>query len=135
MKLDHFDSLLDEPTTAAIVMRQHLKPVEGEDGIIYPPTFADIGYNIDELAPPVPGQPRNVCLIDSVGSQANRMEPRFKDPPYNELVPQIDIHIKTKVADTTVHLFDAGHRIADAVARCTEMAGEIEAAFLATRSG
>ena len=135
MNLDHFDHLLDGPTTAAIVMRQPLKPVEGEDGVIYPPTFADVGYNIDELAPPVPGQPRNVCLIDSVGSQANRMEPRFKDPPYNELIPQIEIHIKTKVTDETVHLLDAGHRIADAVIRCTKIADDIKDAFLKTRSG
>jgi CRISPR-associated protein Csb1 len=43
-------------------------------------------YNIDTLS-----DGTRVCTIDSVGSQANRMEPIFKAPPYSQLVPQIDI--------------------------------------------
>jgi len=133
---DQFDNLLTSPAVAAIVMRQPLKPVEGEDAVIYPPTFADVGYNIDKLNEKDPEKlPRNVCLIDSVGSQANRMEPLFKQPPYSELVPQIQIHVETKETDQTIHLLDAGHRIADAVARNSKMLGEIEDAFLKVRSG
>lgn len=163
-KSDRFDNLLSSPAIAAIVMRQPLKPVEGDDAVIYPPTFAPPKkgdpsvYNIDSLdekdlstsfnvsidekkrslrleSAKDSTMPPNVCLIDSVGSQANRMEPLFKHEPYSELVPQIKIHIKTKEADETVHLFDAGHRIADAVARCTEMLDEINDAFLKVRSG
>lgn len=135
MAQEQFDHLLNQPTTAAIVMRQPLMPVEGEGGVIYPPTFADIGYNIDKLDTNEPGKPHNVCLIDSVGSQANRMEPLFKNPPYSDLVPQIQVHVKTKEADETFHLFDAGHRIADALARNSELLAEINEAFLGVKGG
>jgi CRISPR-associated protein Csb1 len=37
---------------------------------VFPPTYADIGYNIDLLS-----DDTKVCTIDSVGSEANRMEP------------------------------------------------------------
>jgi CRISPR-associated protein Csb1 len=69
--------ITDESSAAAIVMRQHLKPVEGDAPVvIFPPTYADIGYNIDTIDQT--GKIKNVCTIDSVGSQANRMEPLFK---------------------------------------------------------
>ena len=135
LKSNHFDNLLTSPATAAIVMRQPLKPVEGDDAVIYPPTFADVGYNIDPLGDKDSSAPPNVCLIDSVGSQANRMEPLFKDEPYADLVPQIQIQIQAQEVDTTVHLFDAGHRIADALARNSELLGEITEAFLAVEGG
>ncbi|PHS02271.1 MAG: type I-U CRISPR-associated protein Cas7 [Blastopirellula sp.] len=132
-KSDHFDDLLTGPNIAAIVMRQPLKPVEGSDAIIYPPTFADVGYNIDTLGDEKEG--KNVCVIDSVGSQANRMEPLFKQKPYSDLVPKIQIRVKTKETEQMVHLFDAGHRIADAVVRCSELLGDIKEAFLNVKSG
>ena len=135
LKSNHFDNLLTSPAIAAIVMRQPLKPVEGDDAVIYPPTFADVGYNIDPLGDKDSSMPPNVCLIDSVGSQANRMEPLFKNAPYAGLVPQVQIQVKTKEADTTVHLFDAGHRIADAVARCSELYDDIKSAFTQVKSG
>lgn len=135
MAQEQFDYLLDQPTTAAIVMRQPLMPVEGEGGVIYPPTFAEVGYNIDQLEADDPDKPHNVCLIDSVGSQANRMEPLFKHPPYSELVPQIQVHVKTKEAEETVHLFEAGHRIADALARNSELLAEINDAFVSAKGG
>ena len=74
---DLLDTWATAPTgPVALVMRQRLLSVEGEDGedqIIYPPTYADVGYNIDTLA-----DGTRVALIDSVGSQANRLEPAFK---------------------------------------------------------
>ncbi|MGL6195586.1 MAG: type I-G CRISPR-associated RAMP protein Csb1/Cas7g [Thermoguttaceae bacterium] len=130
-----FDDLLTKNDTAAIVLRQHLKPVEGENAVIFPPTFATVGYNIDDL-----GDGKNVCLIDSVGSQANRMEPIFKEPPYSELVPQIMVKVKIKAGkdeqkkdmfvEEDVNLLDAGHRLGDAVARLSNMGDEIQSAFM-----
>ncbi len=134
---DQFDNLLQNENVAAIVMRQHLKPVEGDHAVIFPPTYAGIGYNIDSFDQA--GEIRNVCTIDSVGSQANRMEPIFKKAPYNELVPQITIEIRKPASKgqdkgdliDTVHLLDAGHRIADAVVRFSDAADEIGKAFQA----
>lgn len=103
----------------ALHLKQHLLPVEGKGGIIFPPTYADIGYNIDELS-----DGTKVATIDSVGSQANRMEPLFKSVPDEKgeetnplakLVPQIDIYYEET---RKISIFDVGHRIADALIRC-----------------
>jgi CRISPR-associated protein Csb1 len=123
-KLTQFDRYLSPDGPAAIVIREHLIPVEGADGVFFPSTFADIGYNIDyENARDKTG--RNIALIDSVGSQANRIEPMFAESPYNELVPQIII----KVGEKPINLLYAGHRAGDALARCSELQGELQTAF------
>ncbi len=135
-RLDQYDDWLkDGSEAAALVMRQWLEPVEGKDAVIFPPTYAKpermrdeawTGYNIDRF-----DDGTSVCQIDSVGSQANRMEPVFKTKPYDELVPQIVI----KVGDREVHLLDAGHRAADAIVRFSDLAASLEDAFKAVRSG
>jgi CRISPR-associated protein Csb1 len=134
VKLDQFDSwLTGRKGPAAVVLREHLMPVEGEDGVLFPPTFAagdgfPGGYNIDP--PPTkdrPWQDENVCLIDSVGSQANRIEPLFKDAPYAALVPQVVV----EVGEHKVNLLDAGHRAGDALVRCSQLADQVNTAFRA----
>src|SRR5258708_1980406 len=97
--IDEFDTLLDDKGPAAIVMHRKLMPAEGKNAWIFPPTFAQSesadddedgggAYQIDDL----PNDARkNVCLIDSIGSQANRIEPIFKTAPYSALVPQMTI--------------------------------------------
>jgi CRISPR-associated protein Csb1 len=80
----------DPQGPVALHLRQRLRPVEeGEYAVIFPPTYADIGYNIDTLS-----DGTKVATIDSVGSQANRMEPLFKQQPYAALVPQIEVEIR-----------------------------------------
>ena len=105
----------DNNGPVALHLKQKLVPVEGEGGVIFPPTYADIGYNIDTLS-----DGTKVAMIDSVGSQANRMEPIFKNEPYAELVPQIKIefHKKEDNGEDYVEeysLLDLAHRSADAV--------------------
>lgn len=113
--------------TVALVLKQRLLPVDGEGGIIFPPTYADIGYSIDTLS-----DGTKVAQIDSVPSQANRMEPLFKEPAYRHLVPQIEFDLgKSKDDDTerTVSLLELAHRAGDAVVRASGLAGEMDAAF------
>lgn len=120
--VDHLDG------PVAIHLKQELVPVEGEGGVIFPPTYADIGYNIDTLA-----DGTRVATIDSVGSQANRIEPIFKattggqeENPLAKLVPQINI----KVSDAlSVSIFDVGHRLGDALVRSSALAAEAKNAF------
>lgn len=114
----------------ALHLKQKLIPVEGEGAVIFPPTYADIGYNIDTLS-----DGTKVATIDSVGSQANRMEPIFKaakageaENPLAKLVPQIDI---TYGNEKIVSILEAGHRLGDAVIRCTELKQDAQAAFKA----
>jgi CRISPR-associated protein Csb1 len=129
IKIDQFDSWLQDDGPAALVFHRILFPVEGKESWIFPPTFAQSesaddeeegngsDYRIDDL----PDDPRrNVCLIDSVGSQANRMEPIFKQQPYAALVPQLVVQLKN---GDTVNLLDAGHRAADAVVRFSKNLG------------
>jgi CRISPR-associated protein Csb1 len=111
----------DQKGPVALHLRQKLLPVEGEGAVIFPPTYADIGYNIDTMA-----DGTQVAIIDSVGSQANHMESLFKTDPYCKLVPQIDI---TYGESRKTSILDAGHRLGDAIIRCTELQNEAEEAF------
>lgn len=106
----------------AFHLKQYLTPVEGEGAVIFPPTYADIVYNIDTL-----GDGTKVATIDSVGSQANRMEPIFLNAPYDTLVPQIQIRYGE---GKQYSLLEAGHRLGDAVIRCTTLAPQAHAAFV-----
>ncbi len=129
--LTQFDHYLSRRGPAALVIREHLMPVEGAEGVLFPATYAagdnfPGGYNIDTGA-----DGKNVCLIDSVGSQANRIEPLFKEDPYRALVPQIVV----QAGDRAVNLLDAGHRAGDALVRCSDLAESLQTAFKAALRG
>jgi CRISPR-associated protein Csb1 len=120
---------------------------ENGHGIVFPPTYADIGYNIDTLA-----DGTRVATIDTVGSQANRLEPLFKKAPEGQaenplasLVPQVEIVLhkaggRRGKVDLPEHvekrsLLDLAHRSADAVVLASPtLAGEIAKAFEALRN-
>jgi CRISPR-associated protein Csb1 len=123
--------LIDDDGPAALVIREYLMPVEGADGVVFPATFAagdnfSGGYNIDG-----PPDGNNVCLIDSVGSQANRIEPIFAKGKYAELVPQIEV----QAGDKPVKLLQAGHRAGDAIVRCSALHKDLQDAFKAVLKG
>jgi len=130
-ELTRFDDYLNDEGPAALVIREHLMPVEGEDGVLFPATFAPSkgfhsGYNIDTDA-----TGKNVCLIDSVGSQANRIEPIFMQQKYAHLVPRVVV----KAGDKEVNILEAGHRAGDALVRCSELQQELQQAFKAVLDG
>jgi CRISPR-associated protein Csb1 len=133
VKLESFDDWLKDRGPAALVLREHLVSVEGDDGVVFPPTFAASedktfkgGYNIDD-----DGGGASVCLIDSVGSQANRIEPIFARDEYKELVPQVVVLAGKK----RVNLLDAPHRAGDAIVRCSALQQELHDAFVADLDG
>jgi CRISPR-associated protein Csb1 len=132
--LNKYDKWLTTDSVAAIVIREPLVPVEGADGVIFPASYAAAedkkvfpgGYNID----PPEGE-KNVCLVDSVGAQANRIEPLFAKPDYAALVPQIVI----SAGEKSVNLLEAGHRAGDAIVRCTPLQKTLQDAFKAILQG
>lgn len=142
--LDEWAIRQDGPV--ALHLQQELAPVDAigdDDNVVYPPTYADIGYNIDTLS-----DGTKVALIDSVGSQANRMEPIFKaapdgEPqnPLAELVPQIQIVLqpakkssKEAAAPERRSILDLAHRGADAVVQSSPgLVDEMGKAFEALR--
>lgn len=140
--LTQYDAwLADDDGPAALVIREHLIPIEGPDGVLFPASFAPEegaekdrskfqgGYNIDHFDKH--GSSGNVCLVDSVGSQANRIEPLFAGEKYKGLVPQVVI----MAGEKSVRLLDAGHRAGDAVVRCTSLQAELHKAFKAVQAG
>ena len=126
--LKAFDHYLTDDGPAALVVREYLVPVEGADGVLFPPTYAPAedakkfagGYNID-------GDPsgKNICLIDSVGSQANRIEPIFAKEKYAKLIPQVVV----EAGEKRINILEAGHRAGDALVRCSELKQLLQQAF------
>jgi CRISPR-associated protein Csb1 len=130
--LTQFDDFLRHDGPAALVLREWLMPVEGADGVFFPATFAagdgfPGGYNIDTD----PKTGKNVALIDSVGSQANRIEPIFADDKYKHLVPQIVV----TAGEKEISIFEAGHRAGDALLRCSSLGNELQTAFYEVLKG
>lgn len=130
-ELTQFDPYLRDDGPAALVIREHLMPVEGRDGVLFPATFAagdgfPGGYNIDRDP-----NGSNICLIDSVGSQGNRIEPVFEEERYKHLVPQIVV----RAGDQVVNLLEIGHRAGDALIRCSALQQTLQDAFKASQMG
>jgi len=147
--LTKYDDLLKDTGPAAVVLQQWLKPVGGD--IIFPPTYANPSqrkgdppvYNIDRFGETVNlgkrftkfershtfmdetrvemGQGHSVCVIDSVPSQANRIEPAFaritdQDGKPIRLVPTVIVKVRVDDQIQERSLLDhAGHRAADAL--------------------
>ena len=124
---------LDPKGPVALVRREYLMPAEGRDAVFFPPTYAPDNkkssserdgsqYNVDQLS-----DGTKVVTVDSVGSQANRMEPRFKeDPELRELVPQIEIELPD---GKRVSILEVGHRLGDAIVRASTLRDEVDKAF------
>jgi CRISPR-associated protein Csb1 len=125
------DSWANDPKgPVALHIRQKLLPVEVGDGpspVVFPPTYAMskrrayAPYAIDELS-----DGTKVVQVDSVGAQANRMEPLFKrakpgerENPLSKLIPQVDIWITDSRTNQRkpISLLDASHRLGDALIR------------------
>src|SRR5947209_3728093 len=121
-----FDSWLANDGPVALTIVELLEPVTGDQGVFFPPTFAPPtrdekpSYVIDG---------NGACLVDSVGSQANRLEPIFKRPDLSELVPAFTVTAGKRKVD----LLDAGHRAADAIVRFSDQWQKLRDAFLEYR--
>jgi CRISPR-associated protein Csb1 len=135
------DWLAEADLPVAITLTEVLESSQGKEAIIFPPTFAVKAathpYQIDKLDDNLTpqeaekaGLEANNCLIDSIGSQANRMESVFKQPPLSELVPQITVKLNDGVG---VNLLDVGHRIADGAVRFSGLRDEVTKAIEALR--
>jgi CRISPR-associated protein Csb1 len=78
--LNQFDHYLSDGGPAALVIREHLMPVEGEDGVLFPATFASGdgfagGYNIDDdpnggIHVPATGSPGGVIADGGIRRDA-----------------------------------------------------------------
>ncbi len=125
VKADAWDSVLDEDKgPAAIVIRERLRPAAGLGFPVAPPTFAgrgqgDSDYNYDGEDPrnwenvlkaKAESRVANRCTLDSIPSQANRMESMLKRFE-GRYIPKVTL---TGSKHGTMSLLDVGHRVADA---------------------
>ena len=129
-----FDKFLAASGPVVIAGQQVLKVASiSKDDIVFPPSYANPSekkddppvYNIDSLDPSDPS--KNVCVLDSIPSQANRMEPLFGLPDYALLVPQYFVKFLDDAPPVSV--LNIGHRLADAAFRGTTLRNEIVTAF------
>ena len=135
---DPIDRLLEEDSVA-LHYRQKLKPMDEGDLSLFPPTYPvsretkqhrhGTPYTVNvpgegtKAATPDPVRFKTVVL-DSIQSQANRMEATFTRE-FAHTVPRIGVRAGAKTAMVT----ELSHRIADAAIRATDLEEEIRAAF------
>lgn len=131
---DLIDDLLYGQDTVALTLEQPLRPLLGRT--VYPASYAagegskDKGprYCITELRD---GQ--NVCVVDSVPSQANRIEHAWAtEPAYAGLFPQVTVEAKLSDGSSSQHsLMELGHRAADGAVLASDLAAEATEAMRA----
>lgn len=127
-------SLVANSEIVALTFKQKLEPLEGFESPIFPPTYPspergqhrfDTPYTVNETKDGV-----RTCDLDSVQSQANRMEAEFTRS-LADFVPQ---HV-VQAGDHQVALTELPHRIVDASIRATEFRESIRNGMLAVDSG
>jgi CRISPR-associated protein Csb1 len=126
-------------TAAAFRCRRRLQPAGGEGDKVFPPTFAGAVYAIENRR--VPGREGAVqcVLLDSVQSQANRMEQALQDAlddnkfmmphvvvDFTEHDPKDGENADDKLIDAVGKLtsLQVPHRLADAILRDSESGGK-----------
>ena len=129
-------------SAAAFRCRRRLQPGGGEGDKVFPPTFAGAVYAVEQRRVPDRKQPVTCVLLDSVQSQANRMEQALQDAldageialpvitvDFSEYHPTGDMKKDEKegrLLDAVGKLtsLQVPHRLADAILRDSEYKGE-----------
>lgn len=122
---------LHDNSGVALVARQPLRPVEGVGTPFFPPSYLGSNdkptYCISEL-----GAGRNLCVVDSVQSQANRLEEAFLHEPYRALVRKIEVTAQLANNESrTLDMLQLGHRLADAAVTFSTLGDEARQALKA----
>ena len=129
------ENLVADREVVALTFKRKLESIDGPGVPIFPPTYPvpketgkhrhDTPYTVNETKDGV-----LVCDLDSVQSQANRMEAAFTDGLAG-VVPQHAV----QAGNHQVRLTELPHRIVDASIRATDLAGDIREWMLAFDSG
>lgn len=130
-----------EGSAAAFRCRRRLQPAGGEGDKVFPPTFAGAVYAIEQRRVPGRDAPVTCVLLDSVQSQANRMELALQDAidagkiqmpllvvDFSAWGPTGDVDADKKAerlidAVGKVTSLQVPHRLADAILRDSEING------------
>jgi CRISPR-associated protein Csb1 len=128
-------------SAAALRCRRRLQPAGGAGDKVFPPTFAGATYAIEQRRIPGRDSPVTCVLLDSVQSQANRMELALQDAvdarkitlplvvvDFSEYDPTGDLDADERAGRLidrvgTVTSLQVPHRLADAILRYSELDG------------
>jgi CRISPR-associated protein Csb1 len=118
--------------------RVRLQPAGGEGDKVFPPTYSDAVYAKEKRRVPEHLEPVECVLLDSVQSQANRIEEALQDAVDEERIqiPVVEVDFSdvpvVDPGDDTEGLYEpigrvtsleAPHRVADAILRDSELDG------------
>jgi len=110
-------------SAAAFRSRRRLQPAGGEGDKVFPPTFAGAVYAIESRR--VPGRAESVqcVLLDSVQSQANRMEEALQDAVDAKRlsIPVIEVDFTDHDPTGDVEADKADGRLVDAIGKVTSL--------------
>jgi CRISPR-associated protein Csb1 len=116
-------------TAAAFRCRTELQPAGGEGDKVFPPTYAGAVYATEQRRVPGREDPVECVLLDSVQSQANRMEESLQQAVDDGrlVIPVIEVDfaggdLLAEVGKVTS--LQAPHRIADAILRDSLLDGQ-----------
>ncbi len=127
--------------SAAFRSRRRLQPAGGEGDKVFPPTFAGAVYAIEQRRVPGRDAPVTCVLLDSVQSQANRMELALQEAvdsgkiklplvevDFSKYGPTGDVEADEKAgrlidAVGKITSLQVPHRVADAILRDSELDG------------
>ena len=127
--------LIADSACVALTLRRTLEPLEGRDVALFPPTYpAPKGKTVHSFGTPYTvNETRDgvrICDLDSVQSQANRMEAAFTRA-FADVVP----HHTVEAGGERRSLLELPHRIADAAIRATGLGAHIRHCFEAFEQG
>lgn len=111
--------------SAALRWRARLQPAGGPGDKVFPPTYEGGEYALESRV--VDGRRVPGVLLDSVQSQANRMEMALLEAHRAERIhlPLVEVRFEGELADVgTITSLEAPHRIADAILRDSRLGGE-----------
>ena len=113
---------------AAFRCRRRLQPAGGPGEKVFPPTYAESTYAIEERRVPGREAPVTCVVLDSVQSQANRMEQALQEAweQGRARIPVICVDFSAVPhpgSPKRITSLQAPHRIADAILRDSEFQG------------
>jgi CRISPR-associated protein Csb1 len=127
--------ILTEGKIVAIVAKQHLRPVDGRGAPFFPPTYLGSDDRPTYCISPL-GNGQNLCVVDSVQSQANRIEAAFMDERYRSLVRRVEVTAQLPNGETrTLDMLQLAHRLADAAVTFSTLADKAQAAMRSFAKG
>jgi len=108
---------------SAFRSRRRLQPAGGEGDKVFPPTFARAMYAIERRRVPGRAEPVQCVLLDSVQSQANRMEEALQQAlDAGKLsIPIIEVDFTDHDPTGDIEVDEAAGRLIDAIGKITSL--------------